>query len=308
MNNIAIDAENLTKKFSDIIALDNLTLQVSKGEIFSLVGPDGAGKSTFIRICCGILPQTSGDIKIFDLKWSLNRKEIKNKIGYLSQRFSLYGDLTVDENINFFAEIHNKKNYQKAKEELLEFTHLTKFRDTFAEYLSGGMKQKLALACCLIHNPQLLLLDEPTVGVDPVSRREFWKILSELLKTGMTILMATPYLDEAERCNRVALIDKGKILVCDIPQKIKQYIKDRLYEVISSNIRSLYHALLAEKDIINVQMFGDRLHITTNQEVDSDILINILSKYQVSILSVREIVPSMEDVFIAMTKKQTNGK
>ncbi|RCK73622.1 MAG: ABC transporter multidrug efflux pump [Ignavibacteriae bacterium] len=304
MNSIAINAKELTKNFNDVIALDNLTLKVNQGEIFSIVGPDGAGKSTFIRICCGILTQTSGELKIFELNWNLHRKEIKSKIGYLSQRFSLYGDLTVDENINFFAEIHNQKNYQNRKEELLEFTRLKKFRNTFAEYLSGGMKQKLALACCLIHNPKLLLLDEPTVGVDPVSRREFWKILSELLKTGMTILMATPYLDEAERCNRIALINRGKILACDVPQKIKQFIKDKIFEVICPDTRTVYHTLLKEDNFLNVQMFGDRLHITTAKDINSQALLNILNKYQVKALSIREIIPSMEDVFIAMTKNQ----
>lgn len=306
MSGIAIEATDLTKQFDDIVALENINLKIQDGEIFSLVGPDGAGKSTFIRICCGIHRQTTGELKILNLNWDQNRNAIKGEIGYLSQRFSLYYDLTVEENIDFFAEIHNQKNFQTRKEELLDFTRLRNFRKTLAEHLSGGMKQKLALACCLIHKPKLLLLDEPTVGVDPVSRREFWKILSELLKKGITILMATPYLDEAERCNRVALMDKGKILVCDVPQKIKSLLKGKIFEVICPDIRRAYHSLTEEKELLNVHMFGDRLHITTGTNIDSNSLKNILNKNQITIIYLREIIPSMEDIFIAMTKNQTD--
>lgn len=296
-----ISVQNLTKYYNKVCALSDINLVVEAGEIFSIVGPDGAGKSTLIRILCGILQPTAGEVDILGLTWKKNRKEIKHQIGYLSQRFSLYGDLTINENIDFFAGIHRQKNFATHKEELLEFTRLTPFRDRLAEHLSGGMKQKLALACTLIHNPKLIFLDEPTVGVDPVSRREFWKILSSLLKSGITIFMATPYLDEAERCSRVALIDKGKILVCDQPQNIRRLIKHKMFEVVCTTPRKAMY-LLKEKNIAtNVQLFGDRLHISIEDDNSGiEKLSDILSKEGITIISERQIIPSIEDIFISL--------
>ena len=221
----AVKIEKLSKSFTDIKAVDDISFNIEKGEMFGLVGPDGAGKTTTIRSLCGLIKPDSGNITLLDIDLNTNKKEAQIKIGYLSQKFSLYGDLSVDENIEFFAEIHGVKNYTDRRNELLEFTRLAPFRDRPADKLSGGMKQKLALACSLIHRPQILFLDEPTTGVDPVSRRDFWKILSGLIKEGITILMSTPYLDEAERCNHVALMNKGKILGLDTPQNIKKSIE-----------------------------------------------------------------------------------
>ncbi len=203
-----------------VAAVDRLSLEIRRGEIFTLVGPDGAGKTTTIRMMCGVLPPTEGTIRILGKDMRTEREAVKRSIGYLSQRFSLYGDLTIDENIDFFAEIHRLQDFRSRKEELLDFMRLTPFRGRLAERLSGGMKQKLALACTLIHTPQMIFLDEPTTGVDPVSRRDFWKILSAVLKSGVTIVMATPYLDEAERSTRVALIQQGRLLMCDTPRML----------------------------------------------------------------------------------------
>lgn len=191
----AVELQNVVKVFENagekaVNAVNGITLNIRRGEIFCFVGPDGAGKTTTIRMMCGVLPPTQGNIRMLGYDVQLEKREIKKHIGYLSQRFSLYQDLTIDENIDFFAEIHRVRQFQKQKEELLEFTRLTPFRDRLAGKLSGGMKQKLALACTLIHTPDILLLDEPTTGVDPVSRRDFWKILSSLLKTGMTIIVS----------------------------------------------------------------------------------------------------------------------
>ena len=207
-----IKISQLEKKFGDIAAVNGISFDVKKGEMFGLVGPDGAGKTSTIRILCGLSNASGGDIKILDHDISKKKKLIQRRIGYLSQKFSLYADLTIDENIKFFADIHDVKDYKTRRDELLEFTRLSPFRNRLAENLSGGMKQKLALACALIHKPQIIFLDEPTTGVDPVSRRDFWKILSSLLKEGITIFMSTPYLDEAERCNRVAMMNKGEII------------------------------------------------------------------------------------------------
>jgi len=302
MNSI-IKIENLNKSYDKIVAVNNLNLNINEGEMFGLVGPDGAGKTTTIRILCGLLKPDSGTIEILYSDLKKKKKEIQNQIGYLSQKFSLYGDLSVDENIEFFADIHNVKDYQKRSDELLSFTRLTPFRDRLAEKLSGGMKQKLALACSLIHKPKIIFLDEPTTGVDPVSRRDFWKILSDLQKDGITILMTTPYLDEAERCNRVALMNKGEIIAVDTPQNIKSSINKQVIEIITDNIKKTY-SLLKEKFGSDAQIFGDRLNLVTDEteSVIEDIKA-ILQKNNLSLISYRTITPSLENVFIHLVKK-----
>ncbi|NQU17599.1 MAG: ABC transporter ATP-binding protein [Candidatus Saganbacteria bacterium] len=218
----AIESENLTKKFDRLVAVDRLSINIEPGEIFGLVGPDGSGKTTTIRLLSTAMEQSSGSAKILGLDISKDEEKIRERIGYLPQQFSLYGDLTVEENIDFFADIYNiEKNIrEKKKEELLKFIDLSSFKKRRAQFLSGGMKKKLALACSLIHKPEVLFLDEPTTGVDPISRREFWKILHGL--PSLTILVATPYMDEAERCNRVGLLNEGKLLICNSPAEIKK--------------------------------------------------------------------------------------
>ncbi len=303
----AIRIQSVTKQFSEITAVDNLSLEVQKGEMYALVGPDGAGKTTTIPMLCGITPPTSGDLSVlgFDVKRDIS--EIRKRIGYLSQKFSLYGDLTVDENIEFFAEIHGVWEYKDRRNELLEFTRLTPFRDRLAEKLSGGMKQKLALACTLIHTPELIFLDEPTTGVDPVSRRDFWKVLSSLLKSGITIVMTTPYLDEAERCTRVALMNEGKILMADTPQNLKTVMKGEIVELICSDIRKAF-ALLKQHNVVQeVQAFGDRLNIMVREaSADMPSVLSQLQAQQIQVQDWRTIPPSLENVFISlMTEHRT---
>lgn len=288
----------------DTLAVDGIDLAVRKGEIFSLVGPDGAGKTTTIRMFTGVVRQSSGTISILGYDIPSQLAQAKARIGYLSQKFSLYGDLTVDENIDFFAEIHRTKNFETRREELLNFTRLTPFRDRLAERLSGGMKQKLALACTLIHRPDVIFLDEPTTGVDPLSRREFWKILSNMLKSGITIFMSTPYLDEAERCHRVALMDKGKILVCDTPENVKRLFPYTIVELITSRIRESYDLLRTLAPVKEVQLFGDRLHLALEHpSQDWTVISESLHKHDIEVIDHREVIPSLEDVFISLTTK-----
>ena len=294
----AVKIDKLSKSFADIKAVDDISFNVGKGEMFGLVGPDGAGKTTTIRNLCGLIRPDSGNITLLDIDLIKHKKEAQNKIGYLSQKFSLYGDLSVDENIEFFADIHGVKNYFDRRNELLEFTRLTPFRDRPADKLSGGMKQKLALACSLIHRPQILFLDEPTTGVDPVSRRDFWKILSGLIKEGITILMSTPYLDEAERCNRVALMNKGKILGLDTPQNIKKSIDREVIEIVCPEARKAYKIIKVEPGF-EVQLFGDRIDIVVENSAGRlNNILELFSQKGISVTSYRVIPPSLENVFI----------
>jgi len=302
MNSI-IKIQNLKKSYFDIEAVKNLNLEINDGEMFGLVGPDGAGKTTTIRILCGLLKADSGAVEVYNSELQKNKKEIQNRLGYLSQKFSLYGDLSVDENIEFFADIHNVKGFKKRRDELLAFTRLTSFRDRLAENLSGGMKQKLALACSLIHKPKIIFLDEPTTGVDPVSRRDFWKILSDLQKEGITIFMTTPYLDEAERCNRVALMNKGEIIAVDTPQNIKSSINKQVTEIITDNIKKTY-TLLKEKFGTEAQIFGDRINLVTDDGKSAiDEIKILLQKNNLTLINYRTITPSLENVFIHLVKK-----
>jgi len=302
MNEI-IKINNLKKSYGDIKAVKNISLEINESEMFGLVGPDGAGKTTTIRILCGLMNPDSGNIEILSSELKKKRKEIQNQIGYLSQKFSLYGDLSVDENIEFFADIHNVNGFEERRNELLAFTRLTNFRDRLADKLSGGMKQKLALACSLIHKPKLIFLDEPTTGVDPVSRRDFWKILSDLQKEKITILMTTPYLDEAERCNRVALMNNGEIIAVDTPQNIKASINKQVVEIITDDIKKTY-SILKEKFGTDAQIFGDRINLIIDN-ADSVIveIKSILQKNNLALLSYRIITPSLENVFIHLVKK-----
>jgi len=300
---VVIKNDDLKKRFGDIVAVNGVTYSVAKGEMFGLVGPDGAGKTTTIRCLCGLLTPNEGNIQVLGSDINKNKKEIQNRIGYLSQKFSLYGDLSIDENIEFFAKIHDVRNYDERRNQLLDFTRLTPFRKRIADKLSGGMKQKLALACSLIHKPEIIFLDEPTTGVDPVSRRDFWKILSDLQKDGITIFMSTPYLDEAERCNRVALMDKGKIISLDTPQNVKDSIGKKVIEVVTSKARDAY-TLVKEKSDLEVQLFGDRINIIVDKFSEkSGGILSLLRENNIPIEDHRTIDPSLENVFINLINK-----
>jgi ABC-2 type transport system ATP-binding protein len=297
----AIQFNGVTRRYGAVTAVNALSFSVREGEMFGLIGPDGAGKTTTIRLAGGLLRPDAGGIAILGRDPVAEHRAITADIGYLSQRFSLYGDLTIDENIAFFAEIHGVKGYGPARDRLLEMTQLIDFRGRRADRLSGGMKQKLALACTLVHEPRVLLLDEPTTGVDPVSRREFWKLLSEFLARGLTIVMATPYLDEAERCARVALLHEGRLLALDTPQRLQAALAGQLLEVIGDRMGAVTDTLARVPGVIDAQMFGDRAHvrITPGSNVRAAADIDAaLRAAGIRVTSVRPIAASLEDVFI----------
>jgi ABC-2 type transport system ATP-binding protein len=296
----AITLERVTKRYGRTTAVGELSLSVERGEMFGVIGPDGAGKTTTIRLVCGLLPADGGSVRVLDLDPVREHRRLTGSVGYLSQRFSLYGDLSIDENIAFFAEIHGVRDYRARRDRLLEMTQLAPFRTRLADRLSGGMKQKLALACTLVHEPALIVLDEPTTGVDPVSRREFWKLLSEFLSQGITIVMATPYLDEAERCTRVALLHEGRLLALDRPDALRQTLPGALFEVIVSDHRRAPDVLAKIPGVASVQMFGERVHVLMDRaDASGDVLVSALTAAGLAAPGVRPLAPSLEDVFIA---------
>ena len=245
----AIQFSGVTRRYGATEALSGLTLAVERGEMFGLIGADGAGKTTAIRLMCGLLHADAGEVRVLGRDPVAQHRYVTERVGYLSQRFSLYGDLTIDENIAFFAEVHGVAGYHPRRDRLLDMTQLTPFRARRADRLSGGMKQKLALACTLVHEPELILLDEPTTGVDPVSRREFWKLLSEFLAQGITILMSTTYMDEAERCTRVALLHEGRLLESGEPSRLRAALPDRASSrAVLPSLEDVFIARLAAKD------------------------------------------------------------
>lgn len=296
-----LSVKDLCKSFNKVKALDGVNFDVRPGEIFGLLGPDGAGKTTLLRILAGVMRATSGRVEIFGKDITADMEAAKQHIGYLSQKFSLYPDLTIAENIDFYSRLFriNPRESAVRKNRLLEFSRLGPYINRRARHLSGGMKQKLALTCALIHTPQLLILDEPTTGVDPISRREFWKILYDLLSEGVTIIIATPYMDEAERASRVALLYDGKIFKCDQPEVLKKEFKSELAEIITDDNR-LSRVLLQQKfGPEKVVFFGDKIHLKMdNYEDDTRLVEDTLKKMGIQIISMEKIIPGLEDVFI----------
>ncbi|MBV6477564.1 MAG: putative multidrug ABC transporter ATP-binding protein YbhF [Ignavibacteria bacterium] len=298
----AIEINNLSKNYGEISAVRNFSLNIKSNTMFGLVGPDGAGKTTLIRILAGLLDPDYGTVLISGRDIKKHPHIIKEKAGYLSQRFSLYTDLTVDENIEFISVIHGVKKFHKRRDELLEFTRLIKFRKFLAGQLSGGMKQKLSLACALIFKPELLLMDEPTTGVDPVSRREFWMILSELMKEKLTIIVSTPYMDEAERFNEIVMMNSGTIIAKGAPDEIKSLMNEMIIEIVCSPVRNAYK-LLRENLENEIQLFGDRLHIEVrnNETLDARIK-KLLEENSIAVSDFRKITPSLENAFIHLIR------
>jgi ABC-2 type transport system ATP-binding protein len=298
-----IRTHNLTQTFGETVAVDHLTLTVSQGEIFGLVGPDGAGKTTTMRLLTGIMTPSEGDAWVVGKHVVKESEAIKEEIGYMSQRFGLYTDLTVQENIDFYADIYSvPKNTRQGKiEELLAFSNLTPFRKRLAGNLSGGMKQKLGLVCALIHTPKVLFLDEPTNGVDPVSRRDFWKILYQLLRQQVTIFVSTAYLDEAERCNRLGLIHQGKLFACGSPDEIKKLMKGTILELRTSMPRETIKVLRHKFGYGAAALFGDRIHIATNNMNEPENQISaILREAKIETDKIKSIEPTLEDVFVSV--------
>lgn len=298
----AIRTDNLTKRFGSLTAVDRLTLTVAGGELFGLVGSDGAGKTTTLRMLAGIMELSGGDARVLGSPIAEVEK-LRGDIGYMSQRFGLYPDLTVLENIHFYADIFGltRRERDARLEHLLAFSNLAPFTNRRAGNLSGGMKQKLGLACALIHTPRLLLLDEPTNGVDPVSRRDFWRILYQLLREGVTIVVATAYLDEAERCNRVGLIHQGRLLACDPPRDLKRLMAGTILEVATPQARKAGQLLRERLAGVTVGLFGDRLHVVTRTPEETSAAIGrLFSREKLAAADIRTIEPSLEDVFVSV--------
>jgi len=301
MTTAALELDGVTKRFGETEAVRGVSYAVNPGEMFGLIGPDGAGKTTTIRLLCGLLRPDGGQIRVLGKDPVKNHHAITTQIGYFSQKFSLYGDLTIDENIAFFAEIHGVSRYRDRRNRLLGMMQLTPFRSRLADRLSGGMKQKLALACTLVHEPKIILLDEPTTGVDPVSRREFWRLLSEFLSQGITIFMATPYLDEAERCARVALMSDGRILALDEPTALRAGFPDDIIEVLADPQDAAEQVIRRDPAVRDVQTFGERLHVRVPRgSADAAVagLSSACGQARVRVASMRRVPASLEDVFI----------
>jgi ABC-2 type transport system ATP-binding protein len=302
----AIRTENLSKRFGEITAVDALTFRVAEGEIFGLVGPDGAGKTTAMRLLTGIMEPTSGDAWVTGKHVVRQAEALKEDIGYMSQRFGLYADLTVSENLLFYADIyHEPRQGRREKiERLLAFSNLTPFKRRLAGNLSGGMKQKLGLACALIHTPRVLFLDEPTNGVDPVSRRDFWRILYQLVREKVTIFVSTAYLDEAERCSRLALIDRGQLLALGTPEEVKRLMRETILEVRCDRSRQAAAVLKENLTAARVGLFGDRVHIvSTEPERIAAQTRSLLSGMQLAGAEIRRVEPTLEDVFVSVLGK-----
>ncbi|MFB3923371.1 MAG: ATP-binding cassette domain-containing protein [Terriglobia bacterium] len=298
-----IHITRLTKTFGAARAVDDLTLDVTEGEIFALVGPDGAGKTTTMRLLTAIMDPTSGDAWVAGRHIVKEAEAIKEEIGYMSQQFGLYPDLTVEENIDFYADVYgvDRQGRREKAERLLAFSNLAPFKKRLAGNLSGGMKQKLGLACALIHTPKVLFLDEPTNGVDPSSRRDFWRILYQLLREKVTIFVSTAYLDEAERASRVGLMHRGRLLAVGTPQEIKKLMRGSILEVRASEARKAAAVLRAAFPGGSVGLFGDRVHVVGEdwREMQRRAEENLRAA-NVEMLESRSIEPSLEDVFVSV--------
>jgi len=301
--------ENLTKRFDQVTAVKSINLEIEKEQIVGLIGPDGAGKTTLLRLLVGLLKPSKGSVVVDGIDVTKNPLQVKKGIGYMPQQFSLYGDLTVSENLKFFADLYQvpEKKYRERKKELLSFSQLTFFQDRLAWNLSGGMQKKLALACNLFHSPVVLLLDEPTTGVDPVSRKELWQLLYQLNNQGVTILLTTPYMDEARKCHQVGLIYEGRLLNYKSPQKLIEEMQDEIIELITEIEieRKILESLPGFK---YVYPFGETLHLVfaAGKEREENTK-ELLEKRGVGIRRIKRITPSFEDVFFSLVQEQTGS-
>jgi ABC-2 type transport system ATP-binding protein len=297
----AIQARGLRRSFGAIAAVTALDLEVGRGEMFGLVGPDGAGKSTAIRLLSGLLKPAGGEGRVLGFDLHREPDQVKSHIGYLSQNFTLYGDLTVDENLEFFAQLHGLRHFRPRRDDLLEFTRLTPFRRRLAGALSGGMKKKLALACTLIHTPALIFLDEPSTGVDPVSRGEFWNILSGILHQGVTVFMTTPYLDEAERCDRISLMHRGRVFRTGTPAQVKAALPGQVYDIECASPAAGYQRLREGWSSIHLLLLGDRIRFwTPDGDRDAAACVDCLDRHSLGPARARPVEPTLEDAFIGL--------
>jgi len=300
-----VRATNLTRRFGDLTAVDHVNIEITPGEIFGLVGPDGAGKTTTLRLICGLMDPTEGEAWVAGHNVAHELNAVKDQIGYMAQRFGLYGDLTVQENMDFYADLFGigKRDHEALSRELLAMTRMEPFRARPAAKLSGGMKQKLALMCTLLHKPRVLFLDEPTNGVDPVSRRDFWAILYQLVRDGLTLFVTTAYLDEAERCNRVALMDHGRLIRVDSPAALRTHMAETCYRVEGPDLIRVRQFLKQQPAAVSVEPSGAGLHVFLAPGTSPDAMQNAVSAAGLPAPTFNRIEPSLEDVFIALVRK-----
>jgi len=301
-----IETKNLIRDFKKTRAVDGLTLSIESGELFGLVGPDGAGKTTTLRLLAGLLDISEGDAAVLGFDLKEKAESIKPHIGYMAQQFSLYSELSVMENLQFFAELFDVefKDMAERTERLLTFAGLTEFKKRRAMNLSGGMQKKLALACTLIHEPQILLLDEPTTGVDPISRREFWNILTELHLRGTTIIVSTPYMDEADRCSRVGLMYAGKLVECDSPKNIREKLEGDVIEIQAGDWKKALETVSALGGVREAQTYGESIHLLVDSgERRLPEIERVLKKENLAYRSIRIAPARMEEAFISLIRK-----
>lgn len=301
----AIEARNVRREFDSTVAVEDASFSVGEGEVFGLVGPDGAGKTTTLRMLSGVMTPTSGDVFVLAHDVVADPESIKGVVGYMPQAFGLYGDLTVIENLDFYADLYQVPPDLRPEriKRLLAFSRLEPFTRRQAQYLSGGMKQKLALASILIPEPRVILLDEPTTGVDPVSRRDFWRILYELNREGVTVMVSTPYMDEAERCTRVAFMFQGRIVAVDTPDNLRKLMTGELLELLTPDERHARGLLKDLPGVLGVEIFGDRVHVVVEDcERMIDPICERLTSNGINVSSIRQIQPGLEDVFVSLLK------
>lgn len=302
----AVEVENLTRSFGAVRALDGLTFSVEEGEIFGLVGPDGSGKTTCLRILCGLMAPTGGKALVLGRDVAVEPERIKGRVGYMAQPAKLYEELTVNENIAFYADLYEvpKARYKERMKRLLEFSGLSPYTGRLFRNLSGGMKQKVGLSCALIHTPDVLFLDEPTNGVDPVSRRDFWKILYELRREKVTIVVASTYLDEADRCHRVAFFDKGKARTVMEPLALRNLLRDQLFNLTTPDRRRAMRILKTLPGVLDPYVFGTGIHFLLGESGDASTLKASLAAAGVRDAAVERITPNLEDVYLSLLDKQ----
>jgi ABC-2 type transport system ATP-binding protein len=304
-----LSVRDLAKSFGPVVAVNGLDLDVEEGSIAGLIGPDGAGKSTLLRLFIGLLRPTRGTITVAGRDIVANPAKIKDIIGYMPQHFGLYGDLSVAENLKFFADLYGvgKAAFARRREELLHFSALSPFQDRLAGRLSGGMQKKLALACNLFHTPKILFLDEPTTGVDPVSRRELWDLLGRINREGTTIILSTPYMDEAARCGKVGMMFEGRILAYDTPDAIIAAMRDEIAEV-TAPIAPALKALRDAPGVKSVHPFGDAIHVVLEGGGRLEALSRLLTERGVSVRGLRRINASFEDAFLALSENRESWR
>ena len=304
----AVSVRGLTRRFGAVTAVDELSFDVAPGELFGIVGPDGAGKTTTLRMLAGVLRPDGGSADVFGVDVVESPEAAKPHLAYMSQRFGMYDDLTVQENLDFYADLYRVPTTERRSRlaRLYRMSRLGEFSDRLAGKLSGGMRQKLSLSCALVHHPRLLLLDEPTFGVDPLSRRELWLILHEMVADGVTVVISTSYLDEAERCDRVALLHRGRVLALDRPEALHQGLDGRLRSIRTPRARTARDALRQLAGVRSAALFGEAVHVLTEPGLAEGVLVAALARAGIEGVEIRDKRPSLEDVFIQLVTSGPN--